>query len=158
MHPVIFTSTVATWHVAVATTSPYSQLCIPCISVGTGHNTPCVDFKCMVFERCVVVQAYVLQHCIGDTRLNTYMHGWSKVYAVAPNSVDGMTAFPTPVTRHRRTRSHSTGPVTHTAGIQYPVDPIWGPTAQSHTSIQLCCLNSQKADTSAKLLKAFSPT
>ena len=50
----------------------------------------------MVFERCVVVQPYVLQHCIGDTRLNTYMHGWSKVYAVAPNPVGRRDRFPSP--------------------------------------------------------------
>ena len=108
------------------------NLCIPCISVGTGHSTPCVHFKFMVFERCVVVQAYVLQHCIGDNRLNTYMYGWSKLYAMAPNSVGRHDRIPNPalVTRHRRTRSHSTGPVTHTAGIQYPADPTWGPTTQ----------------------------
>ena len=151
-------------------------LCIPFISVVTGQNTPRVHFKCTDFERCVVVQAYVLQHCLNDHRLNTYMDGWSKLYAVAPPSRTWPPLHLSPQFHAGPTLSYAmsaspappSSPDTASAiPFDRPDDPhrrnpipgrshMWHPTAQSHTSIHLCCINNQKPDTSAKLLKAFS--
>ena len=133
------------WHMTITNPNPHAYFMCMSISVVTGHNPPCVHFKCTDFERCVIVQAYVLQNYLSDYRLNTYMDGWSRLYVVAPPSRTGPPLHPSPQFHADPTVAYAMSvppappsaipfddPITQTAGIRSPVDPICGTTKPNH--------------------------